>query len=179
MADTIRRRAALAAAVAVTLAACASPVPPAIRTAPPHGPAVAQVRADPAAFRGARVRWGGTVARVENRRRSTWVQVVSRPLGADGRPQRSGASAGRFIARVKGFLDPEIARRGRRVTVVGTVDGTVVQPIGSFPYRFPVVRVRTYYLWPRTPKVRRACPPPGYYVPGWYPWGPWGGWAYP
>lgn len=167
-------------ALALALVGCASPVPPEIRQAPHQGPGVAQVRAGAAAFIGTQVRWGGTIAAVENGPRATWVQVVSRPLRHNGRPQADGPTEGRFIARVDGFLDPEIYRRGRAFTVVGVLGKPVVRNIGAYPYRFPVVRVRGYYLWPPAPKRTMAWPPPPYYPgPGWYPWGPWTYWPYP
>ena len=47
------------------------------------------------------VRWGGAIASVENRRDETWIEIVERPLNTD-------KSAGRFLARVDGFLDPAV-----------------------------------------------------------------------
>ncbi|HQU14596.1 MAG: hypothetical protein B7Z66_04535 [Chromatiales bacterium 21-64-14] len=161
---------------ALLLAGCASPVPPPIGSPPPgSSPTVAQVRADPNGFSGAQVRWGGTIAAVENGTAQTWIQVVARPLARDGRPSEEGdASAGRFLAEVSGFLDPEIYAKGRLITVAGRLDHEVTRPIGRFEYHFPVVTVEAYYLWPPLPKRERYGYPRYYYDPWWSPWYPWG-----
>lgn len=151
------------------LAGCASSVPPTIRTAPPGSPELAQARADVERFIGAQVRWGGTIAAVENRSSETWIQVVGRELGSNGRPRESDRSAGRFIARSQGFLDPEIYAKGRLLTVFGTVTGQMTRNIGDYSYQLPVVRVESLHLWEPLPRYR-----PYYYDPFWYyePWYP-------
>ena len=117
------------------------------------------------------VRWGGSIANVRNGLKHTWIEVVDEPLGGDGRPISSDTSDGRFLARFQGFVDPAIYARGREITVVGTLETAVTRPIGAFPYRFPVVKVHTQYLWQPLPRHS-----PGYYAdPFWNdPWYPWG-----
>lgn len=61
---------------------CAS-VPPVydpVQDASFQGPTLAVARAQPDAFLQTRVRWGGAIARVENRRDETWVEIVEQPL---------------------------------------------------------------------------------------------------
>ena len=162
----------------VWLAGCASTLPKDITEAPPGNPSVAAVRADPQRFVGAQVRWGGTIAAVENRQHETWIEVVDRPLYSGGRPQSGDSSYGRFLARVAGFLDPAIYAKGRQITVAGTVEGSVTRPIGQYTYRFPVVAVRTHLLWEPLPERREYYDPfwPPYYDPWWpyyrYPYRP-------
>jgi outer membrane lipoprotein len=155
----------LLAGVVLGLAACATPLPTAV-TAPAQGdPGVAAVRLDPSRYLGTAVRWGGTIARVDNRADATEVEVVSRPLEGGGRPREVDRSEGRFIARMPGFLDPAIYASGRALTVAATVEGGVTRPIGEFPYRFPVVRATAWHLWePLAEPVPR--PWPGGF---WYP----------
>ncbi len=160
------------------LIGCASNLPKDITEAPPGGPSVAAVRADPQRFTGAQVRWGGTIAAVENRQHETWIEVVDRELYSGGRPESGDATRGRFLARIPGFLDPAVYAKGRQITVAGTVDGTVTRPIGQYSYRFPVVAVRTHVLWEPLPERREYYDPfwPGYYDPWWpyyrYPYPP-------
>jgi len=156
----------VAAAGVMVLAGCASPLPVALQEAPPNSPDVAQVRADPGRFVGAQVRWGGSIAAVENRADETWLEVVHRPLGSSGRPADTDRSAGRFLARVKGFLDPAVYTQGREVTLGGTVAQPVTRNIGQYPYAFPVVNVNTLYLWP--PREERIYVYPN--DPFWDPW---------
>src|SRR5581483_12094141 len=129
--------------------------------------------ANPDSYSGRHVRWGGTIAGVENGKAETRVEVVARELDRDGRPQPTNRSSGRFIARVEGFLDPAAYRKGREVTVAGTVDGSTTRKIGEYNYRYPVVKADTIYLWePRVEPQRYRDP--YYYDPFWGPWGPWG-----
>lgn len=151
----------------LALAACAtSSVPPAIREPPPADLALPQVRANVEAHEGSRVRWGGVIAGVQNRPEDTWLDIVARPLEDGGRPETGGASLGRFIAVVDGFLDPAVYREGRQVTVSGTVERTLTRPIGEYPYRYVVVDAQTTKLW--EPRTETAYYPPYYYRPSFY-----------
>ena len=162
---------AIALFLALSLAGCASDIPRPIREAPADNIAFAQALKNPEQHRAAAVRWGGAIAAVENRRDETWIEIVERPLDVDGQPRVTDNSAGRFLARVQGFLDPAIFAPKRRVTVAGTLDGVSTRTIGEHPYTYPVVRVDSIYLWPVPPKTEY----PYYYLPYWYdPWYPWG-----
>lgn len=160
------------------LAACASQVPEAIRTAPPGAPSLARVRTDPAAWSGHAVRWGGEIVRVENLSDHTLVYIVERPLDHDGRPRRSDHSDGRFIARIRGFLDPAVYARRREITVAGKLDGIRRGRIGDYDYVYPVVDAGVVHLWPRRTRRKPPPPPPWYYDP-WCPWYPWSCGPYP
>lgn len=161
-------------AVATLSTGCASPIPELIRTPIPGQTDIRTVRHDVARFVGSRVRWGGTIAAVENQPNESLIEVVGRPLQRDGRPRVTDATGGRFLARVAGFLDPAIYAKGRQFTVTGVVDGAVSRPIGEYPYRYPVVRAQAYYLWEPEP-VLAPYPYPYYYGPPWYdPWCPFG-----
>jgi len=117
---------------------------------------------------GARVRWGGPIARVENHELDTCFEVVSKPLDAAARPLPSDDSPGRFIACAPGFLDPAVYARDREVTVIGTMREVVTGKIGDFEYRFPRVDADRVYLWPER-EVRVVYP---------YPLDPWWGYWY-
>jgi outer membrane lipoprotein len=134
---------------ATLLAACASQIPEQIRNVPENSPSVSAARAGIKRLIGARVRWGGTIANVENRESQTWIEVVARDLQDNARPRDSDRSQGRFLARVDGFLDPAIYSKGREITVVGSLDGQQTRAIDKYEYRYPVVDVQSYYLWER------------------------------
>ena len=152
-------------------AGCATTVPKEIREPPPDNPALAEVRTATQRFIGAHVRWGGTIASVDNRETETRVEVVARELGRDGRPRETDRSPGRFIAAIDGFLDPVVYAEGRDLTVTGVIAGEVTHKIGDHDYTFPVVRVNSYLLWPPRPEPLPYDVPPWYYDP-WYPWHP-------
>jgi outer membrane lipoprotein len=163
------------AAALLILAGCASPLPVALQEAPPNSPHVAQVRQDPGQYVGSQVRWGGEIEAIENRSSETWLEIVHRPLGSSGRPADTDQSAGRFLARVQGFLDPAVYTQGRDVTLGGVLAQPVTRSIGQFPYVFPVVDVNAMYLWP--PRVEPVYVYPN--DPWWDPWYPWPYYRYP
>ncbi len=151
----------------LSLAGCATRIPQELRQPNISRATVSAARAH-AVPSGTRVRWGGTIAKVSNTPRATWIQVISHPLRHDGRPRR-GHGGGRFLARVPGFLDPAVYAVGRKFTVVGTFSGFERDPIGNYLYNFPVVRTIATHLW-------RPRPRPYYGYSAW-PWG-WGwGWG--
>ena len=162
-------RGAWLGAVMVLLGGCASSLPPALRQAPADNPSLAAVRADPGRYLERMVRWGGTIARVENRDGGTRVEVVARTLFSWGEPVDDDASPGRFVADVAAFLDPAVYAEGRGFTVSGTLAGTRSGRIGEMSYRYPVVKVEQYHLWPERPARCETCDP--YFMDPWWPYG--------
>lgn len=155
------------------LAGCASSIPDIIRNAPSGNPGVGEVRTDPSLLIGARVRWGGTIVAVENRASESWIEIVARHLERDGRPQESGASEGRFLARIDGFVDPVVYAKGRRLTVVGALEEPVTRSIGDFSYAFPVVHSESHFLWEPLSPPPSVIHGPFWYDPFFYdPWYP-------
>ncbi len=153
------------------LAACASLVPLEIREAPPGDPGLEEVLGSTADFVSQRVRWGGVILETENRENTTRVILLARPLHRGGKPQSTDESAGRFIAAVPLFLDPEVYSGDRKMTVTGTVLGSETRDVGDFPYTHPVIRVESHYLWPVEPRPPARYRYPWYYDPWWYdPW---------
>ncbi len=152
------------------LSGCASNLPKEISTPPDNNPTVEEILQDTEPYLGTFLRWGGSIASVENRKDETWLEIVARALDSRGRPEKSDQSPGRFLARVDQFLDPEIYRKGRLVTVYGVLEGIKEGKIGEQPYSFPVVRAKTVYLWA---EYREPPPLPRYYWPYYDPfWDP-------
>lgn len=102
------------------------------------------------------VRWGGTIAQVHNLADSkTAVELVARPLNRFGRPIHNDRSAGRFLAVFDVFLDPEIVKSGRDMTVVGPLQHRYQGLVGQSEYTFPVVAVINNRYWSKlTPSVQ-------------------------
>lgn len=161
------------------LAGCASNVPKAISAPPADSPLVAEVRADVQQFIGAHVRWGGTIALVENHANETWIEIVGRELGRSGQPRLTDRSSGRFIAVIDGFLDPALYAEGRELTVAGVVEDEITRKIGDYDYSFPRVRVDDYMLWPPRPEPAPYEYPRHWYYDPWYPWYPYYPYYYP
>ncbi|PID60157.1 MAG: hypothetical protein CSB44_11780 [Gammaproteobacteria bacterium] len=95
-----------------------------------------------------RVRWGGTIASVENTAEGhSLVEIVARPLARDGRPRQVDTSSGRFIAKFDEFVDPLVYTVGREMTVLGEVAELVDGKVGESPYHFPLLAVESATYW--------------------------------
>lgn len=170
------------------LAGCASNLPEPIREPPKQDIPLEAVRQAPEQYIGRQVRWGGTIAGVDNRSNETCLEVVGRELQSSGRPLAEDKSGGRFLACVNRFLDPMIYSKERLVTVAGTVEAVERRPVGDFPYQYPVIQVQSLHLWQPQPEYRGYDPDPFWYDPFWpwpyyrRPWfgpGPYGWYGYP
>jgi outer membrane lipoprotein len=165
--------------LALLLSACASQVPQAIREAPADSPSLQQVRAHSTDHLGQQARWGGTIIETVNREDATWLTVLASPLYRNGEPQVSDDSAGRFIAIVPEFLEPQVYAPDRQVTVTGTLLRTEAGKVGEYLYTYPVIQADAWYLWPKAIEAPWGY---GYPYPGWYdPWyyDPWYPYGYP
>ena len=115
------------------------------------------------------VRWGGTIANVENNATDTWIEIVGRKLGSSGQPLEVDQTQGRFIARVDGFLDPAVYKVDRRITIYGKVESRVVRQIDDHPYTYPLINAQSHYLWSEYDHRRYYGHPYPYY-PYYYPY---------
>lgn len=126
------------------------------------------VLANPEAYMGDVVLWGGIILKTVNLKNGTDITVLEVPLQGSERPGARSKSRGRFIARSSKLLEPEIYRAGKKITVAGLVSGEKKLPLGKTTYTYPVVSVKQMVLW--RPHRRYAYP---YYNWGPY-WGPYG-----
>jgi outer membrane lipoprotein len=125
------------------------------------------VQQDPQKYAGKTVLWGGVIIETTNRPGETILQVRQTELDIEKRPKNLDSSAGRFMVRHTGFLDPAIYQAGREVTVAGEIVGAEILPLGGIQYTFPVLQAKEIHLWEKID--------PRYYYPYWYYppyWGP-------
>ncbi len=152
---------------------CASSVPVALRDAPEHSPSLGQVSAQPDTFTNVRLRWGGTIVRIENLPQTTRLEIVARPLYKHGRPIGEDSSEGRFIAQFDQFLDPSIYTVGRDITVVGRFRRMEQRELDQMHYNYPLLRVESHHLWPLPVPYEEPHYDPFLYDPFFYdPWYP-------
>lgn len=164
--------------LAILLVGCATTPPAGLEDNLPRQPSQREAQAQPKAFVGSAVRWGGEILSVRNDPASTDVEVFGRPLLANAEPAATGGEGIRFVARIDGFVDPAEYAPGKRLAVRGTLTDAVTRPVGEFPYLYPVVVVEHFHLWPVYEPVEPAYwRDPWYYDP-WWPWGPWGPYRY-
>ena len=137
----------------------------------------ANVQKDPQPYMGKIVLWGGVIIEAENRKDETLLKVMRTELDYEKRPLNPDRSAGRFIIRYSGFLDPAIYGQGREITVAGEVAGKEVLPIGGVMYTYPVILAREICLWEKGVGAPYGYPPYWGPYPSWYYRYPY--WGYP
>jgi outer membrane lipoprotein len=158
--------------LSVLISACSVMSESTRRTAEPDADFPA-ILANVSNYKGKTVILGGYILKRHNQVEASIVEVLQTPLMYGDEPRRRDTSQGRFIVRHTGFLDPEVYRPGRRITVAGEVVGTTQQKVDDRPYTYLVLKSREIYLW-RTQS--RRYDPYGYrwrhypFYP--YPWRP-------
>lgn len=134
------------------------------------------VQAKPDAFTGRKVIWGGTILKTDNLENTTEIEVLESKLTYDDTSE-NGRSRGRFIIEATGFLDPNVYKPSKRITVAGAVKGASARKIGKMDYTYPVVIPVEMKVYEYVPQ--QDYPPPWWYDPyyhgPYYPYGPYPG----
>jgi outer membrane lipoprotein len=103
----------------------------------------------PDAYKGKVVMLGGRIIEAKASSPLSELTVLQLAIGTSDRPKNSDKSEGRFIIQSKQLLDPAIYEKDMLVTVVGTLKGSKVLPIGDLEYTYPVVEPIEIKLWPK------------------------------
>jgi outer membrane lipoprotein len=131
-----------------------------------------QLIKNPDQYVGNSILLGGVIVSTENKNDGTLLEIYQTELDSSGEPKDVDISKGRFLAWDKDFLDSQIFRSGRRVTIVGVVKGVEYRKVGQVDYHYPYLVVKDIYLWRNV----RARMYPRYY---WDYYGPMWGYPYP
>ncbi len=87
------------------------------------------------------VRLGGIIAKVDNFKDKTRLEIVNLPISKSGKPDIDEEPTGRFVAYFDGYLEPVAFSEGRLVTVVGKgAGGEEEGKIGEHGYIFRLLR---------------------------------------
>ncbi|MEJ2658835.1 MAG: Slp family lipoprotein [Desulfobacterales bacterium] len=117
-------------------------------------------------YKGKTVILGGYILETQNMADQSIVKVLQTPLGLGEEPKSKDQSEGRFIVFKKGFLDPEVYQKDRKITVAGTIIGKTFEKVDHFDQPYLEIKSREIYLWPK----REYYYPPFYYDPWYYPY---------
>ncbi|MGB9755737.1 MAG: Slp family lipoprotein [Desulfurella sp.] len=134
---------------------------------------ITPIQAQNGEFFGKEVRFGGTIiSTIPEQNNQTCFVVLGLKLHDNGKPYRKEPQnfVGRFIAYAKGYYDPEIYKKGSKVTFVGKIMGIKKEKVGDFVYTYPLIDVKNLYLWPK--QEHENCFPCNCNCPT-YSLGPW------
>ncbi|NIS70014.1 MAG: hypothetical protein GTO12_14050 [Proteobacteria bacterium] len=135
-------------------------------------------------YEGKLVLMGGRIVETENREDGTVVKILQGPLSRyDDRPMDPSGPKRYFLVRYADFRDPELYRKGREITVAGTVAGKEVSKVDGIEQTHLMLQNRETHIWPHRrnyywepPRRTITRPPPGYPRTYWHP-SPY--WRYP
>lgn len=96
---------------------------------------------------GSDVRLGGVIADVKNQQSKTRIEIVNLPLSSSGKPDINRTPQGRYIAYLKGFVDPVTLVKGRLISVIGKSKAFEMTMVGEYQGQFPAMDVEGYHLW--------------------------------
>lgn len=160
---------------AIMLLGCSYPISKEYRQKARKDLTFTQVLQNPSAYKGSTVIWGGSIIQTTPRAGGTEIMVLETPLERQKRPEAERYSQGRFIVRSPNFLDPEIYKNGRKITVAGEIIGQEVKPLGQAQYKYPLVGAKEIHLWtPETYSYYYQPYPywygraPSFWDDGWY-----------
>ena len=138
-------RLALPAALLV-LAACA-PAPIYKTTGNAVLATPAQVAQTPEQYSGNEGIWGGRIVHVSNFQDHSEIELLAYPLDSSQRPKANDSGNGRFIAVLRGYVEPLDYPAGALMTVDGKLNGTRGGQVGQADYLFPLVDVAQSHVW--------------------------------
>jgi len=155
--------------LSLSLAGCAYPISEQVKKEVTKDVTFPMVLENPSAYVGDIVLWGGVIIKTVNLNQESEIFVLDTPLDHWEEPEPEQYSRGRFIAKTAGFLEPEVYRKGKKITLAGEIIGAKTLPLGKTEYRYPVVMIKQFHVWKKVPYY------PYYY--GWYgpyygPYGP-------
>ncbi len=137
------------------------------------GTTYTQIKETPSSHQGKTLIIGGEVLAAKRLRDHTRLTILQLPLGETKRPTSNRThTQGRFMAIQKAFLDPATVPQGSRVTLIGTLTGSITEPLDEMDYTYPVLTIRELKIWPQAVQPPCSRLPCGYGPYGFSPYYP-------
>jgi outer membrane lipoprotein len=108
-----------------------------------------ELQKTPDAYKGEVVMMGGRIIETKASSPLSEITILQLAIDYSGRPVNIDQSEGRFIVQSKQLLDPAVYQKDMLITVVGTLVGSKVLPIGDLEYTYPVLELIEIKLWPK------------------------------
>ena len=127
---------------------CAPAISPSVKKDTNLGLNFNRVIKNPDLFKGEKILWGGKIVSIKYRKDGTLIEVIQIPLDMFDNPaEEISLSKGRFLILSEWFLDSEVYKKGKEITVAGIIKGARVKKIGEFRYAFPLIEPIEIKLW--------------------------------
>ena len=98
---------------------------------------------------------GGYILETKNLADESVMMILQTPLGFREEPKSKDQSEGRFIVSQKGFLDPEVYKKDRKITVAGKIVGSELEKVDGYSHAFLKLESHEIYLWPEQKQISR------------------------
>jgi len=125
------------------------------------GVSFSQIQANPEAYLNKTFILGGTIVETTVSKETSEIEVIQNPIDQYGAISDPDASEGRYLIATSKHLDPQIYRKGRRITFAGKLIGSRKKLMDGVENNYPVFQAEQIYLW-RSKHVY-AYPYPAYY----------------
>ena len=155
------------------ISGCAYPISKELRQEASKELTFSMVLQNPTAYIGSIIIWGGKIIETQNVAGGSKIIVLETPLDYQEMPEAEKYSQGRFIAKSSTFLDPEVYKKGKKITVAGEIIGKETKALGKTGYTYPVVMIKQMHVWKKY-RAYYAYPPSYYYGPYYGPYGSYG-----
>jgi outer membrane lipoprotein len=106
-----------------------------------------QIAIHPELYVGKSVLLAGTIIEAKNLKQGTRLEILQYPATRRGYPRIDKPAGGRFLVLAPVYLETEIYRSGRAITVAGDISGVQTLPLGEAVYRYPTLISRELHLW--------------------------------
>ncbi len=137
-----------------------------------RGVTLVQAQHNPEQYAGKKVLWGGVIIGTHNLEKTSEIEVLETGLDYNDQPDfNEAASKGRFLIESERYLDANVYKEGKGITVAGRFDGVVTRRIDKMSYNYPVVKPIEMKLSDKIPQDFGNYPPAWAY-PYWDPYSP-------
>lgn len=129
-----------------------------------------QLRAEPSQYTGRLFLLGGQIVKSRMTKNGTLLEAIYIPVDRNGNLRDVKSAGGRYMSIYppdKGYIDPEIYKGGRRITIAGEFTGIQTGRIDEYDYVYPVFRILDIYLWPEFEQYPYYTGYPPFYSPFW------------
>jgi outer membrane lipoprotein len=110
---------------------------------------LAELKQSPDKFQGKSLVLGGTIIAVSNSADGRGeLEILQRPLGYRLEPQLDDQTEGRFLVQQEGRFEDMNFVKGRKISLVVRVIGTVTRKLDQTDYVYPQFELIEHYLWP-------------------------------